>query len=123
MIELDRKNCPMRADNGNCLPVGGFCTAVNDIFCEIAQRAYDKGFLQCHELLKEKQPKLLTLSETINAKYPMDVFCEIKGEERIFAVTAPVPAQWIGKPDIRYWTARPTEEQRKAEPWKDGEQE
>lgn len=75
------------------------------------------------ELLKEQQPKLLTLKETINAKYPMDVFCEIKGEERIFAVTAPVQAQWIGKPDIRYWTARPTEEQRNAEPWKDGEQE
>lgn len=74
------------------------------------------------ELLKEQQPKLLTLKETINAKYPMDVFCEIKGEERIFAVTAPVPAQWTGKPDIRYWTARPTEKQRKAEPWKDGEQ-
>lgn len=75
------------------------------------------------ELLKEKQPKLLTLKETINAKYPTDVFCEIKGEERIFAVTAPVLAQWIGKPDIRYWTARPTDEQRNAEPWKDGEQE
>ena len=75
------------------------------------------------ELLKEQQPKLLTLKETINAKYPMDVFCEIKGEERIFAVTAPVPAQWIGKPDIRYWTARPTKKQRKAEPWKECEQE
>ncbi len=75
------------------------------------------------EQLKEQQPKLLTLKETINANYPMDVFCEIKGEERIFAVTAPVPTQWIGKPDIRYWTARPTEEQRKAEPWKDGERE
>ena len=78
---------------------------------------------KAYKLLKAKQPKLLTLKKTINAKYPMDVFCEIKGEERIFAVTAPVPAQWIGKPDIRYWTARPTEEQRKAEPWKDGEQE
>ena len=79
--------------------------------------------LDALELLKEQQPKLLTLIETINAKYPMDVFCEIKREERVFAVTAPVPAQWIGKPDIRYWTARPTEEQRKAEPWRDGEQE
>ena len=74
-----------------------------------------------NELLKEQQPRVLTLKETINTKYPTDVFCEIKGEERIFAVTAPVQAQWIGKPDIRYWTARPTEEQRKAEPWKDGD--
>ena len=83
----------------------------------------DEAFYMALQLLKDKKPKLLTLKETINAKYPTDVFCEIKGEERIFAVTAPVPAQWIGKPDIRYWTARPTEEQRKAVPWKDGEQE
>jgi hypothetical protein len=27
---LDRANCPMRHENGNCLPAGGFCTAVND---------------------------------------------------------------------------------------------
>ena len=83
--------------------------------------AHEDGTIEPVTYQKEQQPKLLTLKETINAKYPMDVFCEIKGEERIFAVTAPVPAQWIGKPDIRYWTARPTEEQRKAVPWKEDE--
>ena len=45
MFELDRKNCPMRkAENGNCLLVGGFCTAVSDIYCEIAHRAYRYGY-------------------------------------------------------------------------------
>ena len=83
---------------------------------------HEDGTIEPVTYQKEQQPKLLTLKETVNAKYPMDVFCEIKGEERIFALTAPVQAQWIGKPDIRYWTARPSEEQRKAEPWKDGEQ-
>lgn len=75
------------------------------------------------ERLKEQQPRVLTLCEVSNAKYPEDVFCEIKDENRVFAVTAPVPIRWRAKPDIRYWTARPTNEQRKAEPWKDGEQE
>ena len=32
------------AKNGNCLPVGGFCTAVHDIYCEIAQQAYRHGY-------------------------------------------------------------------------------
>ena len=45
--KLDRMNCPMRAENGNCLPVGGFCTAVADIYCEIAHKAYDKGWFNC----------------------------------------------------------------------------
>ena len=52
-FELDRKNCPMRADNGNCLPVGGFCTAVADIYCEIAHKSYGQGFLDnTHRVVK-----------------------------------------------------------------------
>ncbi len=38
-----RNNCPMRHDNGNCLPCGGFCTAVNDPICEAMQNAYLMG--------------------------------------------------------------------------------
>jgi len=41
-IEL-RKNCPMRHENGNCLPAGGFCTAVNNPICEALQKAYYAG--------------------------------------------------------------------------------
>lgn len=65
------------------------------------------------------ETKLLTLKEVVNLKYPEDVYCEIKGEDRIFAVTAPIPARWIGQPDIRYWTERPTEVVRKAVPWQE----
>ena len=38
----DRTNCPYRHENGNCLPVGGFCTAVSDEHCEQVKRKNDK---------------------------------------------------------------------------------
>ena len=40
----DRKDCPMRHENGNCLVVGGFCTSVKDLICEIVQHAYTNGY-------------------------------------------------------------------------------
>lgn len=40
----DRENCPMRHENGNCLPLGGFCLAVNDEICETLHQAYHRGF-------------------------------------------------------------------------------
>ena len=43
-MENNRKNCPLRHENGNCLPCGGFCTAVNDAICEAIHQAYDHGF-------------------------------------------------------------------------------
>ena len=39
-----RIDCPMRHDNGNCLPVGGFCTAVNDAICDAMHQAFGKGY-------------------------------------------------------------------------------
>ena len=39
-----RKNCNMRHKNGNCMPCGGFCTAVNDPICSAVHNAYDTGF-------------------------------------------------------------------------------
>ena len=38
-----RKDCPMRHKNGNCLPAGGFCTAVNEPICEALHNAYYTG--------------------------------------------------------------------------------
>ena len=38
-----RKDCPMRHENGNCLPCGGFCTAVIDTICEAMHNAYLMG--------------------------------------------------------------------------------
>ena len=39
------KNCPMRHENGNCLPAGGFCTANKNI-CEALLNAYGMGKAQ-----------------------------------------------------------------------------
>ena len=36
------KDCPMRHENGNCLPLGGFCTANKNI-CEALHNAYEMG--------------------------------------------------------------------------------
>ena len=35
--------CPMRHENGNCLPHGGFCTAVNSEVCKAMRHAYNMG--------------------------------------------------------------------------------
>lgn len=44
MPDRDKKNCPMRHENGNCLPMGGFCTAVNDEICMGLRNAYNHGW-------------------------------------------------------------------------------
>ena len=38
-----RSNCPMRHENGNCLPMCGLCKAVNDAICAAVRNAYRKG--------------------------------------------------------------------------------
>ena len=44
MSNLQRhKDCTMRAENGNCLAIGGFCTSVSKEICEALQNAYKKG--------------------------------------------------------------------------------
>ena len=40
---LRRKDCPMRHENGNCLPHGGICTSVSDTVCEAMHNAYRAG--------------------------------------------------------------------------------
>lgn len=56
-----RKDCPMRHENGNCTPCGGFCTAVNDHICEGLHNAYDAGwnaaFLRAHQEA-ENEPRI-----------------------------------------------------------------
>ena len=41
----DRSLCKLRHKNGNCLCVGGFCTAVNDEICKSIRMAYEKGYV------------------------------------------------------------------------------
>lgn len=46
VIKIDedlRKNCPMRSEIGNCLPIGGFCTSNNDLICKAMHEAYAMG--------------------------------------------------------------------------------
>ena len=40
---IERKNCPMRRKNGDCLVMGGFCLYVNDEICHGLHNAYNKG--------------------------------------------------------------------------------
>ena len=47
MSEIE--NCPMRHENGNCLPVGGVC-APDRALCSIAQAAYVLSM--CHRHLR-----------------------------------------------------------------------
>ena len=47
----ERKGCPMRHENGNCLPCGGFCLAVNDEICHALLNAYDHGYRDCVDSL------------------------------------------------------------------------
>lgn len=42
MSEL-RKDCPMRHENGNCIPCGGFCMDVNNPICKAVHNAYASG--------------------------------------------------------------------------------
>lgn len=39
-----RNVCPLRHENDNCLPIGSFCTAVNDNICDALHRAYQDGY-------------------------------------------------------------------------------
>jgi hypothetical protein len=53
-INLDlREDCKMRHENGNCLPCGGFCTAVNNEICQALHNAYNHGFVDCHKIIRK----------------------------------------------------------------------
>lgn len=57
-INLDlREDCKMRHENGNCLPCGGFCTAVNNEICHALHNAYNHGFVDCHEMIRKGKKK------------------------------------------------------------------
>ena len=48
-----RKECPLRHENGNCTPCGGFCTAVHSEICRSVQSAYYTGVTAGIEFAKE----------------------------------------------------------------------
>ena len=49
-----RKDCPMRHENGNCLPIGGFCTSVNDCICLGLHNAYSDGMNDAYTMIKNQ---------------------------------------------------------------------
>ena len=54
---VDRGDCPMRDENGNCTVAGGFCTAVNDPTCEALHNAFDCGQSSIlRKIVKKKEP-------------------------------------------------------------------
>lgn len=54
---MERKGpCPMRHANGNCLPCGGFCLAVNDEICTALHSAYQRGRTSALPPLRKKKP-------------------------------------------------------------------
>jgi hypothetical protein len=53
-VEL-RHDCKMRHENGNCLPCGGFCTAVNNEICSALHNAYNHGFNDCYEIIRNSK--------------------------------------------------------------------
>ena len=38
------ENCPMRHENGNCLPMGGFCNTLKSELCDALHQAFEKGY-------------------------------------------------------------------------------
>lgn len=70
------KNCPMRHENGNCLPAGGFCTANKDI-CEALHNAYELG--------RESQSEIIHCKDCIEFRRWIDTdieFCD-RTENRV----------------------------------------
>lgn len=59
IFEEIRKECPVRHENGNCIPHGGFCTSVRDDFCVVIRNAYETGktdgVLQVRDMLLQHE--------------------------------------------------------------------
>ncbi len=66
---LERKKlCPLRyQENGNCLPVGGFCLdSVSEPICKAMHMAYEMGFtdgIACTKREEDEKNEPLTLDE------------------------------------------------------------
>lgn len=110
MATEKRLNCPMRHENGNCLPCGGFCTAVNAPICEALHNAFEHGESEERERftlasIKENRKFQEEQLEALRAIYkkvtstPVDaVEVEKAGAERDAAVRA---AFRLGQMDMR----------------------
>ena len=87
---IERKDCPMRHENGNCTVAGGFCTAVNDPICEALHNAFDCGVRSQIEWVT------LTLAEqsTRFAQKQLAVLQEIRDKHSTADVAPVVHGRW-----------------------------
>lgn len=84
----DRTNCPKRHENGNCLEIGGFCTAVPDEICEVINKAH-KGYTA---ILKLKD--MLT-----EAGIPFEFFDNTNTFRENYQIIFPNRGMWRGEWD------------------------
>ena len=89
----NRKDCPMRHENGNCTVAGGFCTAVNDPICEALHSAFDCGYRSAISARQEVESKLKVVES--NAPLTLDELRKMDGE--------PVWVQSPGIPEYGRW--------------------
>ena len=117
--------CPLMHENGNCLPVGGFCTAVQDEICFALRKAYEDGkFDGMREALI---PRVMPLANVMEWMGEIDelrdpVYWENRREQYksqwILEAKNPLyMIEAIKEGIARVWTWKPTEEQSKAVKW------
>ena len=72
---IDRNECPMRHENGNCLCMGGFCTSVSDEVCIAMCTAYLSGQIQAmrESIAKSKKqlPRWIPVTERLPDPTPI----------------------------------------------------
>ena len=87
-MRRNREDCPVRHENGNCLHIGSFCTAVPDPICAGVRSAYECGWTDCAMKIRKEQQ--LKSSPTIEAepvrhgrweKRGQEIYCSKCGEE------------------------------------------
>lgn len=61
-MDSTRINCPMRHENGNCLPCGGSCLAVSNEICRGLRNAYRDGAASREKWIHSRE-KLPTIED------------------------------------------------------------
>lgn len=99
----------------------------NKAYC-VHELAHDAGML-ISELLKAQEPRVMTHYDMENVEPGNVVWCEQRDEVRTYLTPLIryddiFENRWLGVepqavflPNIRFWTSRPTDEQREAVPW------
>ena len=96
---MPRENCLMRHENGNCLPCGGFCTAVSDSICEALHKAFahgesegrDRLVLSMVEANRKYQERSLKILRGIQEKVSDDVVAVVRCKDCKWRYTSGCP--------------------------------